>query len=97
MDFKDYKEELAAKGFRVTGANEVVSPAGEVVAGVGAYRTVYIRDEYVQAVVDGLIAVERARTAKGTFQKDDPKTPEDESKVVKKKAPAKKKAAKKAD
>lgn len=93
MDFKDYKEELAAKGYRVTGANEVVAPSGAVVAGVGAYRVIYIRDEYVQDIVDGKITVERARTARGTFQKDDPATPEDESKKVtrKRKAPAKKK------
>jgi len=95
MDFNTYKEELAAKGFRVTGANEVISPAGEVVAGVGAYRTIYIRDGYVQDVVDGKVAVERARNAKGHFKSDDPATPEDESKKVVKTAQKKRRAVSK--
>ena len=76
MDFKMYKDELKEQGYDVTVDNQVVNAYGNIIAGVGAYDSWFIKDDAVQAIMDAPKKRVRARDDKGRLVGDDPSTPD---------------------
>ena len=76
MDFKMYTDELKEQGYDVTEDNQVVNAYGNIVAGVGAYDSWFIKDDAVQAIMDAPKKRVRARDDKGRLVGDDPSTPD---------------------
>lgn len=73
--FKNHKKELEKLGYKVYNST-ITTQKGDVVASVDPYGQLDTKEAQISEVLSRPVKKVRARTKKGEFIADDPKTPE---------------------